>query len=120
MLRLNANRLEGEIPSLSALAKLMELGLNTNRLTGGLPSRLGVLTELTVLNLALNGQLTGPIPAEMEKLVKLQALYLQVNQLNGTVPSWIDSLTNLQELILAYNAFCWGDTIGTGQPCQPA
>jgi hypothetical protein len=74
------------------------------RLTGPIPSDLGLLTDLTYLDLQ-SSQLTGTIPSALGDLSKLTGLYLDRNQLTGTIPPSLgSSLTNLVGLWIYNNA----------------
>ena len=102
-LRLERNRLSGEIPAeLGNLANLRYLVLNQNRLSGAIPSELGNLASLRYLELDQN-RLSGEIPAELGNLTNLERLVLSDNQLTGTIPKELGNLTNLTHLELDDN-----------------
>ncbi|MFD1064041.1 T9SS type A sorting domain-containing protein [Winogradskyella litorisediminis] len=77
-----------------------EIGLN-----GQLPSEIDGLIHLKNLSLALNVNLSGPIPASIGNITTLERLRLQGTSNSGTLPSSIGNLTNLEELRLIGNNF---------------
>ena len=84
--------------------RVTELRLNRNRLRGELPPELGNLSELGILSAWAN-ELTGSMPPEMAGLTKLEDLGLGGNRLSGEIPSWIGGLRNLRVLHLPSNRF---------------
>ena len=102
-LGLNSSGITGSIPpELGILTNLTYLNLGNNELTGSVPSEIGQLTNLTYLNLS-NNQLTDSIPLEIGQLTNLWHLDLSYNQLIGTMPYEIGDLTNLSRLRLHNN-----------------
>ena len=102
-LRLEANRLRGEIPSdLGQLNNLLELSLKGNELRGAMPPALGNLAKLLWLWLDGN-QLSGAIPPALSNLTNLQLLQLNENQLSGAIPPVLGGLANLTLLDLSAN-----------------
>ncbi|KAF8408279.1 hypothetical protein HHK36_007428 [Tetracentron sinense] len=87
-----------------SLNKLVLLGTN---LTGLIPKEIGVLGELSHLDLSENA-LTGEIPVEICSLVKLEKLFLNSNRFEGSIPISIGNLTNLKWLILYDNQISGG------------
>ena len=71
-------------------------------LTGTIPAELGSLSELTILRLS-NNKLTGTVPPELGDLSSLKWLSLWNNGLTGTIPSELGNLTNLTMLRLEWN-----------------
>nr|XP_043633771.1 receptor-like protein EIX2 [Erigeron canadensis] len=103
-LRLNDNKLSGEIPNIiERLTGLRRLYIDYNELVGSIPESLGNLTSLQELVLSGN-QFTGPIPSSLGKLVVLQRLDLSENLLNGTIPSSLGQLSSLEILYLNLNS----------------
>ena len=91
-LRLDWNRLSGEIPAeLGSLANLERLSLESNDLRGRIPPELGNLASLEYLLLGSN-RLTGEIPPELGSLPKLEVLSLEYNRLSGEIPPELPDL----------------------------
>ena len=127
MLRLDDNRLTGEIPpELGDLPDLRYLQLSGNELSGPIPPELGSLANLRGLALAWNelsgpillaladlldlrsldlagNELSGPVSVELGKLANLEGLYLNSNELSGPVPAELGKLANLRALYLGSN-----------------
>ena len=76
---------------------LQKMGLN-----GEIPGALGSLSNLTILQLAIN-ELTGEIPAELGSLSDLYWLELRHNQLTGEIPAELGNLSNLEHLHFGSN-----------------
>ncbi|KAJ4782901.1 Leucine-rich repeat protein kinase family protein [Rhynchospora pubera] len=70
---------------------------------GKLNDSIGLLTELTYLDLSSNMDLGGPLPASIGELKKLTNLALNSNNFIGSIPSSIGLLLNLDWLDLADN-----------------
>ena len=82
-----------------ALSSTLEiLNVQKNRLVGTLPSSIGMLSQLTYLNVAYNNELTGNLfsssTISWEKLTNLKSLLLNNNDFNGSIPSTTFSNTN--------------------------
>ena len=88
ILELTANELSRNIPEqLGNLTNLTFLTLGHNRLTGTMPATIGNLTGLEVLTLHDN-QLTGSIPSSYGSLSNLKVVFLfSGNQLTGCIPA---------------------------------
>eukprot|EP00729_Bicosta_minor_P017005 gene17005-756_t len=80
-----------------------ELFLSNKRLEGNIPASIGLLTNLTVLELD-NNDLDGRIPAELGELVQLEVLLLDSNGLNGPIPGSVGGLQRLRRLDVRNNA----------------
>ena len=102
-LNLSDNLLAGSIPAeLGLLSNLSVLDLGFNQLAGRIPPELGNLRNLTSLSLVGNSQLSGPIPPELGDLARLQGLYLSTydrgSSLSGPIPPQLGNLTGLMWL----------------------
>ena len=88
VLELTANELSGNIPGqLGNLTNLSSLQLGHNTLTGTMPDSIGNLTGLQYLTLHDN-QLTGSIPSSYGNLSNLTLAFLfSGNQLTGCIPA---------------------------------
>mmetsp|Transcript_12268 Transcript_12268/g.18684 ORF Transcript_12268/g.18684 Transcript_12268/m.18684 type:complete len:95 (+) Transcript_12268:55-339(+) len=58
----------------------------TNFLTGSIPTQVGLLVELTRIDIASN-ELTGSIPTTFGLLTNMDFMRLTSNKLTGTIPS---------------------------------
>lgn len=97
-----AARLEGD-----ELHEQVVLGLNlsNNALNGTLPTHIGLLNNLSVLDLNNNNDLRGRIPSTIYSLTQLHHFRAANNKLEWTLPSKIGFLTNLKSLDLSHNKF---------------
>ncbi|XP_047945418.1 probable LRR receptor-like serine/threonine-protein kinase At1g06840 [Salvia hispanica] len=77
--------LEGTIPDLSSLRRLLYLDLSVNRLTGKIMGN-RLSQNITTIILSHN-ELNGSIPSNFSSLPRLQKLALNNNLLSGSVPS---------------------------------
>ena len=96
--------------ALLKMPNLEKFALLSNPMEGTLPSEVGLLTQLTWLNLYNNG-FNGTIPSQLGQLTKLTRLDLEVNNFTGTMPSQLGQLTNLKNLYLYKNAPSFNRTI---------
>ncbi|KAK9224612.1 hypothetical protein WN943_009647 [Citrus x changshan-huyou] len=74
----------------------------SNSLIGPIPSTLGLLTDLSYLDLSRN-QFNSSIPNELTWLTGLLGLNLSSNKLSGKIPSQIASMKNLTWLDISNN-----------------
>ncbi|RID78858.1 hypothetical protein BRARA_A01642 [Brassica rapa] len=100
-LDLHSNSLSGSF--LGTLPKSLKfIDFSDNSLTGPLPPGIGLLTELTKLNLAKN-RLSGAIPREISTCLSLQLLNLGDNAFTGKIP---DELSQIPSLAISLNLSC--------------
>ncbi|KAK2394474.1 leucine-rich repeat receptor protein kinase HPCA1 [Trifolium repens] len=94
----------GQLPSdIGSLSELQILDLSYNKnLTGPLPAEIGKLKKLTNLQL-INCGFFGPIPDTIGNLPRLVFLSLNSNRFSGPIPATIGNLSNLYWLDLAEN-----------------
>ena len=83
--------------------RVVSLHLYSNNLTGPIPAELDRLSNLRVLHLYGN-HLTGPLPHEVGNLSNLWSLFLEGNNLTGPLPSSLTDLQQLQHLQIDNNA----------------
>lgn len=103
--------LSGDISSLSEL-QILDLSYNTE-LSGTLPPPIGDLKKLT--NLILVGcRFSGPIPDTIGFLPQLTYLSLNSNGFTGSIPSSLGNLDNLYWLDLADNSLTGTIPVSTG------
>jgi len=101
---MSENSIQGQLPSVAALPKLLLMNFSYNSLDGTIPECLGKATSLQLLYLS-NNQLVGSIPDTFTNLTDMQFLYLLNNQLTGTIPQNIGNLKQLSFLNLGVNLF---------------
>jgi hypothetical protein len=106
-LDLRHNYLQGDMADfgekMANWISMKHLLLVNNTITGTLPENLGVMENLTSLDLSFN-KLTGTLPTQSIALTKLKILRLRYNQLEGTIPeSFLKQMTNLVTLNLNEN-----------------
>ena len=68
-----------------------------------IPTEIGVLTQLSYLDILTTNHLRGTIPSEIGKLTKLTAFHLSANHLTGTIPKQLANLKDLYALTIRYN-----------------
>ena len=109
---LNQKGLSGRIPAeLGMLSELTLLQLTDNELQGTIPPELGGLGKLELLVLAGN-DIGGEIPADLADLANLSHMSLTGNDLSGNIPPELSSLTNLRSLYFDDNRLS-GEIPGT-------
>lgn len=87
-------------------------------IVGSLPSQIGNLSNLEVLDLSYNGNLTGTLPTQLFLLTNLSKLYLQNCGFLGTIPEDLGNLTNLTYLVVNNNFFAGPIPASIGQLSQ--
>ena len=83
--------------------RVVLLVLPYNQLNGGIPAGLARLSELQVLHISGNYELTGQIPPEFGRLTNLRALELGENRLTGPIPPELGQLIELNNLAVFDN-----------------
>ncbi|KAJ1268988.1 hypothetical protein BS78_07G175500 [Paspalum vaginatum] len=103
------NKLTGLLgPGIGLLPELTKLNLGKNRISGGIPPELGSCEKLQLLDLGDNA-LSGGIPPELGRLPSLEiSLNLSCNRLSGEIPSQFGELDKLGSLDIAYNQLSGG------------
>ena len=106
--------LTGTIPSRIGLAtSLTHLDLTVNNLYGALPSSLGSLVNLQYLDISQNS-ISRSIPNTIVNLQSLSYLVLSGNKLTGTVPSGLCTITSLNTLYVDNNPLtCYWNCMST-------
>jgi hypothetical protein len=79
-----------------------EIRLQSLDLPGKIPPEIGILRNLTSLDLSEN-QLVGSIPEELYEMTKLEKIFLYKNRLTGTLSPSIGNLSNVTHLHLSHN-----------------
>ncbi|ESW15410.1 hypothetical protein PHAVU_007G070400 [Phaseolus vulgaris] len=105
VLVLRGSGIKDRLPSwFGQLSNLNILDLAMNLFYGPIPSSFGNLLALTTLDLSDN-QLHGSIPATLGRLSSLGLLDLSNNHLNGSIPESLGQLRNLVTLRMVNNSF---------------
>ena len=87
-LRINSNKLTGELPDeLYSLEKLEYLYFQNDNITGSLSPKLGQLTHLIQLYVDRNANMTGGIPKEIGNLKKLERINISQSDISGEIPA---------------------------------
>ncbi len=82
-----------------SLGRVVRIDLDDNGLAGRLPAGLGQLTELRVLRVGNNSQLTGPLPASLTSLALTDLHYAGTGLCSVDTPSfrfWVAQLTSFE------------------------
>ena len=99
-LRINSNKLTGEIPdAVYGLTKLEKLYFQNDNLTGALSPKLAQLTELTELYVDRNANMTGSIPKEIGNLKKLARINISQSGIGGEIPAELGQCTALLQFM---------------------
>eukprot|EP01042_Synura_sphagnicola_P003816 gene3816-4770_t len=106
--------LTGTIPSRIGLAtSLTNIELDSNNLYGTLPSSLGRLVNLQYLDISVNS-ISRSIPNTIVNLQSLSYLVLSGNKLTGSVPSGLCTITSLNTLYVDNNPLtCYWNCMST-------
>jgi len=108
-LRINSNKLTGEIPDeVYDLAKLEFLYFQNDNITGALSPKLGQLTELTQLYVDRNANMTGGIPHEIGNLKKLERINISQSGIGGEIPVELGQCESLLQF-MAFNTKLSGE-----------
>ncbi|KAK9938706.1 hypothetical protein M0R45_015428 [Rubus argutus] len=95
--------LKGQLSTVIDLSELQILDLSSNKdLTGPLPASIENLTKLVYLNL-VDCRFSGPIPATIGSLKKLSYLSLKNNRFSGLIPPSMGYMSNLTFLDISGN-----------------
>ncbi|WVY94674.1 hypothetical protein V8G54_033762 [Vigna mungo] len=86
-------------------SRITSISLASMSLSGQLTSDIGLLSELVILDLSYNKNLTGPLPDNIGKLRKLRNLLLINCGFTGPIPATIGNLERLVFLSLNSNGF---------------
>ncbi|MXY97821.1 MAG: hypothetical protein F4Z29_08745 [Gemmatimonadetes bacterium] len=102
VLDLGDNTFTGPIPpEIGTLEALFHLDLSDNRLTGPLPPEVGRLSNLSILNVASNPELAGPLPLALSRL-DLESLHVNGTQLcvplSEEFVEWLSNIPDLGEI----------------------
>ena len=79
------------------------ISLRGLELEGELPTQLGLLRQLTHIDLSVNKLDARSLPTELGKLDRLVEMRLDNNNIRGTIPTEFGKLRQLESLILFQN-----------------
>uniref|UniRef100_A0A175YM57 non-specific serine/threonine protein kinase n=1 Tax=Daucus carota subsp. sativus TaxID=79200 RepID=A0A175YM57_DAUCS len=102
ILNLSKNFLDGPLPEVGVLEKIVTIDLSDNRLSGNIPQWFESCNSLEKLFMAKNN-FSGHIPVALAEVKGLEVLDLSSNQLSGSIPPGIQKLEALQTLNLSFN-----------------
>ena len=88
---------------MGSLTNLRRLDLDDDTLTGTISVELGQSTNMEIMWLNGNKDISGPIPENIWSMTKLQTLVLGDMALSGTISENIGNLKDLQYLQLKNN-----------------
>ena len=97
-------QMDRQITFCDSSGTLRQITLTSNKLVGTLPPELGLLSDLSVLDVSSN-QLNGTLPTEVFELRNMNTLILYGNVFSGTLPSLLGQFTRLTTLQLQNNQF---------------
>ncbi|KAK1430874.1 hypothetical protein QVD17_13957 [Tagetes erecta] len=100
------NKFSGCVPSsiTNMTNSLDELVLRNNEFDSCMPETIGMLKNLTVLDLSYNN-MKGELPTSIEKMASLEILNVAHNMLSGHIPERLCSLPKLEKFRYEYNFF---------------
>ncbi|KAK1351385.1 putative Serine-threonine protein kinase, plant-type [Heracleum sosnowskyi] len=102
ILNLSKNFLDGPLPQVGLLEKVVTIDLSGNHLFGDIPQSFERCKSLEQLILA-NNNFSGHVPIAFAELKGLEVLDLSSNQLSGSIPPDIQKLEALRSLNLSFN-----------------
>ncbi|XP_040361701.1 putative receptor-like protein kinase At3g47110 [Rosa chinensis] len=104
------NMFSGAVPAvIFNISSLTVLDLMGNQFHGRLPSDMGnTLPNLQIIDVGLNGFITGPIPMSISNASNLRQFIVAGNRITGQVPS-------LQKLHGLWEFFIWSNHLGNGK-----
>ncbi|CAM9107901.1 unnamed protein product, partial [Ectocarpus fasciculatus] len=85
------------------LSRLSSLSLGHNSFEGSIPAGIGLLGDLTYLDLSFTSFSPGSIPSSYYQLYNLSGLFLPEVNLEGSISSDIGGLSKLKTLVLSGN-----------------
>ncbi|XP_020089180.1 probable LRR receptor-like serine/threonine-protein kinase At3g47570 [Ananas comosus] len=106
VLDLGYNLLQGMMPKslVNLSTSLLALSFYSNQISGIIPAEIDKFINLTYLDMSFN-DLRGTIPIEISHLWQLNYLDLSYNKLSGEIPPTLGNLTRMDKLFLGSNEF---------------